>query len=112
MALKTVAEVNRGFCYKLWMMGIPIDRPSYVYGDNMSVLHNMTNLESTLKKKSNSIAYHLVCESVDEMRTGYVMSEDNPADIMTKVQPKGKRCEGLLRQLMWDNYSKINSLVR
>ena len=30
MALKTVAEVNRGFRYKLRMMRIPIDGPSYV----------------------------------------------------------------------------------
>jgi hypothetical protein len=50
--------------YKLRMMGIPIDGPSYVYGDNMSVLHTTSNPESTLKKKSNSIAYHLVRESV------------------------------------------------
>ena len=108
MALKTVAEVNRGFRYKLRMMGIPIDRPSYVYGDNMSVLHNSLNPESILKKKSNSIAYHLVRESVamDEMRTGYIKSEDNPADLMTKCQPRGERRERLLRQLMWDIYSK------
>jgi hypothetical protein len=33
-----------------------VDGPSYVYGDNMSVLHNTSNPESTLKKKSNSIA--------------------------------------------------------
>jgi hypothetical protein len=52
MALKTVAEINRGLRYKLRMMGIPIDDASYgVYGDNMSVLHNTTNPESTLKKK-------------------------------------------------------------
>jgi Reverse transcriptase (RNA-dependent DNA polymerase) len=35
MAMKTAAEVNKGFRYKLRMMGIPIDGPTYVYGDNM-----------------------------------------------------------------------------
>jgi hypothetical protein len=40
------------------MMGVPIDGPSYVYGDNMS------NPESTLKKKSNSIAYLLMREKL------------------------------------------------
>jgi hypothetical protein len=55
------------------MVGVPIDGPIYVYSDNMSILHNTTNPESTLKTKSNSIAYHLVRESVakDEMKTGY-----------------------------------------
>jgi hypothetical protein len=107
MAMKTVAEVNKGFRYKLRMMGVPIDGPTYVYGDNMSVLHNTTNPESTLKKKSNSIAYHLVRESVamDEMRTGYVETSNNFADLMTKALPKGERRERLLRGLMWDIYS-------
>jgi hypothetical protein len=60
------------------MMGVPIDGPTFVYGDNMSVLHNTTNPESTLKKKSNSITYHLVREAVamDDMRTGYVETND------------------------------------
>jgi hypothetical protein len=72
----------------------------------VSVLHNTTNPESTLKKKSNSIAYHLCRESVamDEMRVGYVKTDDNFAeDLMTKkvldVQPKGERRERLLSQL-------------
>jgi hypothetical protein len=88
-------------------MGILIDDASYVYGDNMSVLYNTTNPESTLKKKLNSIAYHLCRESVamDEMRVGYVKTDDNFADLMTKVQPKGERRERLLSQLMWDIYA-------
>jgi hypothetical protein len=38
--------------------------PSYLFGDNQSVISNTTAPESQLKKKSNSIAYHWVCESV------------------------------------------------
>ena len=73
-------------------MGIPIDGPSYLYGDNMSVLHNTQKPESTLKKKSNSIAYHLVRESVamGEKLTGYVRMDENYADLMTKLLPKGE----------------------
>jgi hypothetical protein len=63
----------------------------------MAVLHsNTSNPESTLKKKLNSIAYHLCRESVamDEMRVGYIKTDDNFADLMTKVQPKeGERQE-------------------
>jgi hypothetical protein len=79
VAKKTVAEVNKGIRYKLRMMGIPIDGPSYVYRDNMSALRNTSNPESTLEKKSNSIACHLVRESIamDEMRTGYVNTNEN-----------------------------------
>lgn len=111
MAMKTAAEVNRGFRYKLRMMGIPIDGPSYLYGDNMSVLHNTTNPESTLKKKNNSIAFHMVRESVamDEMRTGYIGTDGNVADLMTKVLPRGDRRNALLSKVMWDINSKSKS---
>ena len=64
VAMKTAMEYIRGLRYKLRMMGIPLAGPAYVYGDNMSVIHNTTSPESTLKKKHNSIAYHFVREGV------------------------------------------------
>jgi hypothetical protein len=52
---------------------------------------NSTAPASTLKKKSNSIAYHAVRWSVaaDEMRVTHVQSEDNVANILTKLLPGG-----------------------
>ena len=46
------------------MMGIPISGPLYIYGDNMSFVHNTSKPESVSRKKSNSVCYHAVCESV------------------------------------------------
>ena len=43
-------------------MGIPVEGPTYIYGDNQSVLANTTIPGSPLRKKSQSIAYHLVQE--------------------------------------------------
>jgi hypothetical protein len=43
--------------------------------------------------------------SMDEMRTAYIKTEDNVADLMTKIQPKGERRERLLSRLMWDIYA-------
>ena len=40
MAFKIVMESIRGLRYKLCMMGVPIEEPTYTYGDNMSVIHN------------------------------------------------------------------------
>ena len=40
VAMKLGVEHVRSLRYKLRMMGIPIDTPTYVYGDNMSVIHN------------------------------------------------------------------------
>ena len=70
-------------------MGIAVEGPTYIYGDNQSVLANTTIPDSTLKKKSQSIAYHYVCEEVarDEWRTSYVNTHDNKADLLTKQLP-------------------------
>ena len=62
VAMKIGMESLRGLRYELQMMGVPIDGPSSIYGDNMLVIHNTQQTESTLKKKSNSIAYHAVRE--------------------------------------------------
>ncbi len=72
-------------------MGIPVDGPAYVYGDNMSVMHNTQRPESMLKKKSNSVCYHYCRESVamNERMTGRVPTKQNFADLCTKVIPGG-----------------------
>ena len=46
------------------MMGVPINGPSLVQGDNMSVILKSTKPQSTLTKKSSSICYHAVHEAV------------------------------------------------
>jgi hypothetical protein len=92
-AMKQCTEYVRGLRYKLRMMGIPCEGPTFVYGDNQSVLFNTTIPESTLKKKTQSIAYHFVREGAakDEWRTAYVNTHLNPADLLTKPLPSGEK---------------------
>ena len=40
VALKTGVEDLWGILYKVRMMGVDINRPTYVYGDSMFVIHN------------------------------------------------------------------------
>ena len=67
-------------------MGIPVEAPTCICGDNQSVLANTTIPDSTLKKKSQSIAYHFVCEGAarDDWRTSYVNTHENEAGLLTK----------------------------
>ena len=46
VAMKFGIEKLRGLRYKLRMMGVPIDGPSLVYGDNLSVIKNSQTPES------------------------------------------------------------------
>ena len=103
-ALTQGMDRMRGLRYKLRMMGIPLEGPSYTYGDNMSVIHNTQRPDSTLKKKCNSIACHACREAVaaGEMITGHVPSEKNPADIATKIVPPGQKRNGLLDLVMYN----------
>jgi hypothetical protein len=40
VAMKQGMEALQGLRYKLWMMGAKLNGPSYIYGDNMPVIHN------------------------------------------------------------------------
>ena len=93
VAMKQATEYIRGLRYKLRMMGIRVDEPAFVFGDNQSVLANTTNPSSTLKKKSNAIAFEFVREGVarDEWRTAYINTHDNIADLLTKPLAGEKR---------------------
>jgi hypothetical protein len=104
VAMKNGIEKFRGLRYKLRMMGVALSGPTYVYGDNMSVVHNTHRHESFLKKNSNPICYHEVRESsaMGESIIGHVPSVDNPADIFTKVVPGGQKRNHLIRLLMHD----------
>ena len=68
---------------------------THVLVDNMSVVHNTSRLESTLKKKSNSIVYHFMRESAaaSEIQISHVESKENISDMLTKIQtgPERKR---------------------
>jgi hypothetical protein len=95
------------------MMGVPINEPTYILGDNMSVIHNTQRPESVLKKKSiAAICYHFMRESVamGECLTAHIRTEDNPADLCTKVIPGGQLRDRLVDKVLY--YSSNLSIER
>ena len=69
--MKKFTEYVRRLIYKLRMMWITCEGPTFVYGENKLVLENTSAPMSQLKKKSNITAYHFMCEVCvkDEWRT-------------------------------------------
>ena len=102
--MKQGMEVSRRLQYKLRMMGVPIIGLMYTYGDNMPTIHNMQCPDSTLKKKSNSICYHAIREAVvmQEILTGHVRTDKNPADLLTKVVLGGIKRQNLIQMYLYD----------
>ena len=74
-------------------MGIPCESLACIEADNQSVLTSTTIPDSTLKKKSQNIAYHMVREGVarDEWRIAYVNTHDSQADLLTKQLPADEK---------------------
>jgi hypothetical protein len=71
------------------MMGIPLDGPAWMFGDNQSVLTSSTLPHSSLNKRHNALAYHRVREAVAAkvMYFQHVSGKINVSDIFTKFLP-------------------------
>ena len=93
-------------------MGIPVNNPAFIYSDNQSVLWNMTDPDSTLKKKSSSVAYHFVREGVakDKWRTGCVKTSENPSDVMTKVIVSAADRKRKVSMMLYDIYAEVDMM--
>ena len=68
------------------MLGVPLDGPALLLGDNKSVVLNTTFPSSQLKKKHNAVSYHRVQEACAAgiVNFSHIDSQDNLADLMTK----------------------------
>ena len=75
------------------MFGVPLEGPANVFCDNEAVYHNSSFVESQLKRKHNSICYHLVREAVafGKMVLCKIDSKETLANLLTKSVPGYKR---------------------
>ena len=98
VAMKLCCEDIRGLRHELRMMGIPVEGPTCIEGENQSFLVNTTMPDSTLNKNNQRIAYHFTREGVarDEWRTTYVNTHENEADLLTN----GEKRKGFVRNLL------------
>jgi hypothetical protein len=101
VARKVGLEAARELRYKLRMMGIQVNDPVYILGDNMSVIHNTSKPESVL---SESVA-------MGESLTEHVRSEENPADICTKAIAGGMKRETLTRMILYNAGKDVSDTI-
>ena len=82
-------ELIMEYCYKLRMLGVPLDGPALLLGDNNSVILNMTVPSSPLKKKHNAIAWHCIREVITCKIIVFtkIDSKDNYSDMLMKPLP-------------------------
>ncbi len=82
IATELIIEIR----FMLRSLGVDLEGPALMLGDNMSVVLNTSVPSSVLKKKHNAIAYHRVREAIAAkvLRFAYLRSEENASDILTK----------------------------
>ena len=104
VAVETVLEYRT----KLRMLGVNVDSPTTVLGDNMSVVLNATRPSSQLKKKWLACSYHRVREAIAGkiIVLHHIVSGDNLADLMTKPLTPNKH-QALVRKMLFRKPSNM-----
>jgi hypothetical protein len=84
VASRIASELILEVRYMLRSLGVALDGPELMLGDNMSVVLNTTVPSSVLKKKHNEIAYDSLNEAIAAriMRFVYIKSEENVSDVL------------------------------
>jgi hypothetical protein len=86
MVARQATEQIMDLRYTLRMMGIPIDGPAWMFGDNQSVITSSNIPHSNLNKRHNALSYHRVREAISAKILYFIHIDGklNPSDILTK----------------------------
>ena len=86
VAARTATEQIMDLRYSLRALGVPLDGPSWMFGDNGSVVTSSTIPHSRLSKRWNALSYHRVREAIASgiIRFHFVPTHQNPSDVLTK----------------------------
>jgi hypothetical protein len=86
---RTATEQIIDLRYTIRMLGVPLDGPAWMFGDNESVVKSATIPHSSLMKRHNALAYHRVREAIAAkiLHFCHIPGNQNPADVLTKFLP-------------------------
>ena len=92
VAMRNAVEEAISLRYMLRCLGVPVTKPTDLFGDNRSVYQSSCMADGELKKKHVAIAYHYVREAIAAkvVNSFWIQSEANLADICTKALGRNK----------------------
>ena len=108
MAARQVVEQIIDLHYMLRMLRVLIDGPSWLFGDNKSVVMSSTIPHSSLNKCWNALSCHKVREAIASniVRFEHIPTNENPVDIHTKALPWHKAHVPVEPLLFWKGQVK------
>jgi len=86
VAAKTAVQQIMGLRVALRYLGVDIKGPSYLFGDNSSVVTSGSLPHSPLKKRHHALSYHYTREAIASGAVDFhfLPGHLNPADILSK----------------------------
>ena len=86
VAARTCIEQIIALRNTLRYLGVPVIGPSYMFGDNDSVVNSSTKIDAKLHKRHIALSFHRVRESIaaDICHFFHLSGQFNPADILSK----------------------------
>lgn len=87
ISMRSAVEEAISIRYMLRCLGVPVTRPTDLYGDNFGVIQSAEVPDGELKKKHIAISYHYVREAIAAkiVDAHWCKSAENFADICTKA---------------------------
>jgi hypothetical protein len=72
--------------YTLRYLGVPINKKSFLFGDNESVVGSATKLDAKLHKRHSALSFHRVREAIAAKFLAFfhIPGKRNPADVLSK----------------------------
>ena len=107
VAARVATEIAIEYRHTLRQLGVAIDGPTLMLGDNQSVVLNTTIPSSVLKKKHASISYHRIREAIagNIIKFHHVPSGINKSDLLSKPLDSIS-FHGLLEPVLFSNNPK------
>ena len=86
IAARTCTEQVMDLRLTLRYLGVPVEGPSYMFGDNETVVNTAATPHGKLHKRHNALAYHKTRFAIAAkvLSFHHVRGDTNPADIMSK----------------------------
>jgi len=103
VAARTATKPILDLCLTLRYLGVPLDGPSFMFGDNGSVVNTASVPHSKLHKRHNALSYHRTREAIAAgiTRFHHIVGTTNPEDILSKHWGHSSIWETLRPLLFW-----------
>ena len=113
-AARVAIQQIAGLRTTLRYLGVNLDGPSYLFGDNASVATSGSIPHSRLSKRHQALSYHYVREAVASKMVSFhhVGGDINPADILSKHWAHSNVYPNLLRPLLFHEGDTLDLVVK